>query len=537
MHSPSNHATATTLGRRGLLGLGAGVLGALSLGDRALAAPAASARPSGYPFTLGVASGEPRPDSVVIWTRLATEPLADDGFGGMPARDFALKWQVAEDERFRVVVRAGAVRTGPEVGHSVHVEVDGLRPNREYWYRFRLGTELSPTGRTRTAPDPAQSIASMSFAFASCQSFGQGWFTPYEHLVQDDPNVVLFLGDYIYCQPAGPVAYPGNPVASRILAPPRRCETLGDFRARYATYKTDPHLQEAHRLLPWSVTIDDNEIENDLWNDPDPAAVERRRAGYQAYWENMPLSPAQRPVGATMPGSFRRLRYGTLATFHMIDSRQFRTQPPTAVCAPEERPDGYCPDVLDPASSILGDEQEAWLLDGLSSSGTTWNVLGNQFAFTQRDADGRLLPPEERDLGGGWDRYVADRQTILDHLVANDIRNLVIVTGDSHRNWVLDTPRDYRTWDATVPPVCTEFMVTSITSGGERNPDPRYAPQKSTPHLLYRDQSHGYGLTRLTRDEMRTDYRAVSTIWAPTSTVDTISSWVVRPDRPGASRA
>jgi alkaline phosphatase D len=314
----------------------------------------------------------------------------------------------------------------------------------------------------------------------------------------------------------------------------RRRATLGDFRARYATYRTDPHLQEAHRLLPWSVTIDDNEIDNDLWNNPDPAAIERRTAGYQAFWENMPLSPAQRPVGNTMPGSFRRLRYGNLATFHMIDSRQFRTQPPTAACAPADRPDGYCPDVLDPNSSILGDAQEAWLLDGLSTADTTWNVLGNQFAFTQRDGDGRLEPSEERDLGGGWDRYVADRQTILDHLQAEDIRNLVIVTGDSHRNWVLDTPPDHRTWDAAVAPVCTEFMVTSVTSGGEREPNPQYRPLRATPHCLYRDNSHGYGLVTVAPDEWRTDYRAVSTIWAPTSTVETLSSWTVRPDQPGA---
>lgn len=535
MSEVTGHATRG-LGRRRVLGLSAGLIGAATVASPALAS--ARSRPHvPYPFLLGVASGEPRPGGVVLWTRLASEPLAEDGSGGMAPRDVVVSWQVAEDERMQRVVRSGAVRTGPDLGHSVHLDVNGLRPAREYWYRFRVGPHVSPVGRTRTAPNPATRLTAMTFAFASCQSFGQGWFTPYEHMVADDPDLVLFLGDYIYCQPAGPVAYPGNPVDSRVLAPPRRCETLGDFRARYATYHTDPHLQEAHRLLPWSVTIDDNEIQNDFWADPDPAAVERAGAGYQAFWENMPLSAAQRPRGASLPGSYRRLDYGDLATFHMIDSRQYRTKPPLAVCSPADRPDGYCPDTLDPNSSVLGDAQEAWLLDGLSAAATTWNVLGNQFAFTQRDGDGRLDPPESRDLGGGWDRYVADRQTILDHVRTRDIRNLVIVTGDSHRNWVLNTPRDYRTWDAAVPPVCTEFMVTSITSGGERDPKPSHRPQASTPHLLYRDQSHGYGLVTLSPSEWRTDYRAVSTIWAPSSSVSTISSWTVRPDQPGANPA
>ncbi len=525
------------MGRRRFLAVGAGAVGAVALLPRTSSRGGPDPLPREDPFTLGVASGEPQPDGVVIWTRLAVDPLADDGSGGIAPRDVTVSWQVAEDERFHRVVRAGAVRTGPDLGHSVHVDVDRLRPGREHWYRFRVGPHLSPVGRTRTAPDPRWDVPSMSFAFASCQSFGQGWFTPYEHMVADDPDLVLFLGDYIYCQPAGPVAYPGNPVASRILAPARRCETLGDYRARYATYRTDPHLQEAHRVLPWSVTIDDNEVENDLWDEPDPTAAARRAIGFQAFWENMPLSMAQRPVGTTMPGSHRRLGHGRLATFHMIDSRQHRSQPPAAACAPAERPDGYCPDQLDPESTVLGDEQEAWLLDGLSRSTTRWNVLGNQFAFTQRDSDGRLLPPERRDLGGGWDRYVADRQTILDHLVAEDIRNLVIVTGDSHRNWVLDTPRDFRTWDRAVPPVATELMVTSITSGGERDPRPRYDFQRSTPHLRYQDSSHGYALCTVTPDEWRADFRAVSTIWAPTADVSTISSWVIHPDRPGAHRA
>lgn len=533
----STESETPSLDRRRFLALGAGAVGVAALTGIAGNPAPASATPRQDPFTLGVTSGEPRPDAVVIWTRLAVDPLAEDGSGGMPPVSSLVIWQVAETPNFRKVVRAGSVRTGPEVGHSVHVDVDRLRPGREYWYRFRVGRYVSPVGRTKTAPAAGTMPASMKFAFASCQSFGVGWFTPYEHVLADDPDLVLFLGDYIYCQPAGPIHPPGDPVASRILAPARHCASIGDFRARYATYRTDEHLQEAHRMLPWSVTIDDNEIDNNFWDDPDPAMVSLRTIGFQAFWENMPLLPSARPTGASMPGAYRRLRYGELATFHMLDTRQYRDAEAESKCAPEERPEGYCPDRLDPDRSIMGDEQESWLLDGLSSSRTAWNVLGNQVAFTQRDR-GKKPDPADRNLStNGWDGYVADRQAILDRLRTEDITNLIVVTGDSHSNWVLNTPPDYKSWDAGIAPVCTEFMVTSITSGGERDPEPQYQPQPQNPQLLYHDKSHGYGLTTLTPDQCRTDYRAVSTIWSPTSTVETISSWVVDPHTPGARRA
>lgn len=523
------------LDRRRFLALSGG--GALAAALGVAAAPSApvwaSPRFGSNPFSLGVASGDPLPDSVVLWTRLAPEPLALDGYGGMPDRTVPVSWQVAEDPAFRQVVRASAERTTRELGHSVHADVRGLRPGRDYWYRFRVGSELSEVGRTRTAPAVGASMSSMSFAFASCQNYQTGYFTPYAHMAREDLDAVVFLGDYIY-ESAAPVK--PQHMRERPHAPAVVAVSLADYRIRYGQYKSEPELQAAHAAFPWIVTMDDHEVSNNWWDDESPDQLARRANAFQAFWENLPLRTSSMPSGPDM-ALYRRLTYGNLATFNVLDTRQYRDQQVRACAAEERTAEGYCPEQLDPQRTILGADQERWLLDGLGSSTTSWNVLANQGFFTQRDRD---FEPglRNRDFNlEQWDGYVADRQTILDHLQARDIKNMVVTTGDSHKNWVLNTPPSYLDWDADTPPVATDFMVTSVTSGGERPLDQVYNPEPDTPHLLYRDASHGYAVAILTPDLWRTDYRSVSTVEVPQSDISTLTSWVVENGRPGALQA
>ena len=313
------------------------------------------------PFTLGVASGEPTPDGVVIWTRLAPNPLADHGFGGMPANAVNVEWEVAADERFTRVVQRGITTAAAELAHSVHVELIGLRFGAEYFYRFRTDGHISPAGRTRTAPEPG-SLAPMTMCFASCANYEQGWFTAYRRLADEHPDLVVHLGDYQYEYPAGKTTVAGGNVRDHVGT---ETVTLANYRQRYAQYKTDPDLQAAHAAAPWLAVFDDHELA-DNWADevpsePQPAFLDRRAAALQAYYENMPLRQSATPRGIDMQ-LYRRVHWGDLATFHMLDTRQYRDD---QACGDEIRSD--CTERYDPVRTLTGTEQERWLLNGSSS--------------------------------------------------------------------------------------------------------------------------------------------------------------------------
>lgn len=232
--------------RRDFLTYGA-VIGAGAV-TPVLATGPADARPHALhlrrdPFTLGVAAGDPEPDGFVIWTRLAVDPLAEDGLGGMPRRRIPVAWQVATDERFRRVVRRGVVQTDAERGFAVHVEVDDLEPSREYWYRFSTGPFLSRSGRALTAPRPGSMPSALAMSFVSCSQFEHGLFTAYRRLAEDRPDLVLHLGDYQYEYRAGAYVAPGGNVRDHDGP---ETTTLQGYRQRHAQYKTDLDLQEAH---------------------------------------------------------------------------------------------------------------------------------------------------------------------------------------------------------------------------------------------------------------------------------------------------
>ncbi|MFF0341793.1 alkaline phosphatase D family protein [Kribbella sp. NPDC004875] len=480
-------------------------------------------------FTLGVASGDPLPDAVVIWTRLAPGPL--EPFGGMDDRAVDVEWEVAEDATFRTVVRRGTAHARPEYAHTVHVDVRGLRPWRHYFYRFRANGQLSPTGRTRTAPAPSDEPA-VTMAVASCQAFYDGFYTAYQDVVRRDHDVVLFLGDYIYEVGVGPAAGVRNQAVPVDFA--GEIFTLDEYRARYALHKTDPDLQAAHAAAPWIVTLDDHEVEGN-WAGyvsedglPYDEFLVRRANGFRAYWEHMPLRLDQSPDGPSIR-LHRHLRYGRTADLSVLDTRQFRDDqtstggwlPPDAVSA-------------DPARTITGAAQERWLLDTLGKSTSRWSVVAQQVAMAQLD---RRTGPELELPMDTWNGYVASRDRVLSGVRDRDVRNFVVLTGDLHRSVASDLRVDFA--DQSTPAVGTEFVTTSISSGkdGVDADATGRALLAENPHVKFQNVQRGYLSCRLDRTHWTSEFRIVDRVTTPGGTASTRATLVVEDGRPGTHLA
>ena len=471
-----------------------------------------------YPFKLGIASGDPAADSVVLWTRLAPSPLNADGQGGMANADVAVDWQIATDELFGSLVGSGTVTARYADAHSVHVIAGGLAPDAEYYYRFRAQGHISPVGRTRTTPAVDTFGRDFVMAFASCAHYEEGYYTAYRRMAEDRPDLILHLGDYIY--EYGPTTgrvrlHVGNEIVS-----------LADYRRRYALYKSDPDLQAAHATAPWVVVPDDHELENNHAgnirenNTPALTAAQwtaRRTAAYRAYYENMPLRPTSTPSGASIP-LFRRIRWGRLATFHMLDTRQFRND---QACS-----DGWkvCSDADLASRSITGGAQETWLLDGLNQHLGTWDIIGQQVFFARRfNSTGASMD--------SWDGYRASRQRIQQGWIARGTRNPVVLTGDVHRAWANDLKADYaNTASATIG---TELVATSISSGGDGDAGTAVPDQSNNPHLKFYSNRRGYVRTTIGQTQLRADFRAVNSISEHGAPVTTVKSFVVQDGVPG----
>ncbi|MGE4110342.1 MAG: alkaline phosphatase, partial [Burkholderiales bacterium] len=367
----------------------------------ALPAPRLWAKPKfdRNPFALGVASGYPQPDAVVLWTRLAPDPVNG---GGMPPAAVSVRWEIAADEGFRNIVGGGESAAVPSLAHSVHVSARGLQPARWYWYRFMAGDAVSATGRTRTAPAADDAVTPLSFAVASCQHYEHGYYAAYRDMARRNPDLVIHVGDYIYEASWGRRAF----VRSHDAPEPY---TLDDYRNRYALYKTDPQLQAAHAACPWLVTWDDHEVDNDYANDrsqdldPVDAFLRRRAAAYQAYYEHMPLPPGTWTGGPDMK-IYGSHAMGALARIQLLDMRQYRDY---HVCSRKSRGGGgnqvntaECTDLRLPGRSLLGAAQERWLEQALAASNARWNVIAQTTLMAQAD---REPGPERVVYTDGWD--------------------------------------------------------------------------------------------------------------------------------------
>jgi alkaline phosphatase D len=518
------------ISRRTLLKTGGSFAATVALAGLASARAFGQASFGSNPFTLGVASGDPTPQGFVLWTRLAPNPLVVGG--GLPAEPFEVGYEVARDEDFRHIDRHGTAVALPDEAHSVRIELDELPPEREYWYRFKAGNDISPVGHTRTGPPGNSMVHAVTFAFVSCQHFANGYFTPYADVASaTDIEAVIHLGDYIYEGGANDV---------RAHAPAKEIRTLDEYRIRHAQYKTDVHLQAAHAAHPWLVTWDDHEFKNNyagLDLDPDvpiETVRARRAAAYRAYWEHMPLARARKPEGPDLQ-LYRRFHWGKLATFNVLDGRQYRSDQ-ALVCPPDQRDlSGYCADDLNPARTMLGAEQRDWLLEDLATTKARWNILAQQTGFTPFNRQTTLTTRNFSGNGDSWDGYVAERQRILDWMVEQRTSNPVVLTGDTHQNWVRDVPPDFRSFDGE--PVATELMCTSISTNGDQRPfSTRFADDPFNPHVLFRDNHRGYVRCTLTPDQWLSEFRTVEKVEQPTSPASTLASFVIENGRAGAAR-
>lgn len=513
------------MSRRRFIALGGGAVAAGGMiGQLAVRGAAAAPPLSRDPFTLGVASGDPWPDGVILWTRLVPDPDSLD-HTGIGDRPIDVAWQVASDPRLQRVERSGVATARPEDGHALHVVVDGLRPGRDYWYRFRVGRWISAVGRTRTAPSPGSRPTQLDVIAASCQSWAAGNYTAHRHIADETPDVVVFLGDYIYerpivaaeCARALPTALPDH------LA--EEPDTLARYRAQYAWYRQDPDLQASHHAAPWILTWDDHEVEDNYAADTSardgsrPAFAARRAAAYRAYWEHLPLR-TRPPTGGSMT-MHRRLRFGSLLDLHVLDTRQYRSRQMAGA--------GWVPDAPgrhDRHRTMLGPTQRAWLDRGLRRSTATWNVLAQQVMVGQIAIDSSEGPQHNVDT---WDGYPVAQQLLHDTLAR--VANPVVLTGDLHAGYALDV-----TGRRADRPIAAEFAATSISSGGDGEDDtPTHRRlRESNPHVRYAKPRRGYLRSRLSEREMRVDFRTVDYVEsAADAPVRTDRSFVVEAGRRG----
>ncbi|WP_114395840.1 alkaline phosphatase D family protein [Oleisolibacter albus] len=497
-------------------------------------APAAGA----YLFPLGVASGDPAPDGFVLWTRLAADPLAPDGLGGLSA-PIPVRWEVAADEGFSHIVAAGEVVAEQADAHSLHVEVAGLKPGRPYWYRFTAAGQRSPAGHARTAPAPDAPVDLLRLGVASCSHWEYGYFSAYGHMADEAPDLTLFLGDYIYEYTVGG-ARKANTVRSYDL---EEATTLAGYRNRYALHRTDANLQRLHAVSPCLAVWDDHEVLNNysgIWTQEPGAGgsdfLKRRAAGYKAFYEAMPIRRTRLDSRLQMP-IHRRIRYGRLAEFFMLDGRQYRSRQPCVDVAGGAQgqimTDSACPDRLDPSRTFLGFEQERWLYDGLARSNARWTILGQDLVMAGLRFE--KAGEETRYWTDTWDGFPAARDRLTQALVTLKPRNPVVLSGDYHSFWTNDVKLDSR--DSASRTVATEFVGTSITSGGPPH-DALMSYMPSNPHIkFFEGRLRGYISIDVTPTRMLTRYRTVSNVRDPKATVATLNSWVVEDGRPGAQPA
>jgi alkaline phosphatase D len=380
---------------------------------------------AGDPFGLGVASGDPTPSAVILWTRLITDLDDTTGTGGLGAApagadEWAVRWEVASDEAFGSIVASGDEPAPAEFGHAVHVDATGLEPDTWYWYRFRIGDHTSEPARTRTAPTPDAAVEELRFAFASCQRRSSGYWTAYDAMAADELDLVFHLGDYVYEYPGGE-----GDLAVNIEAEP---QDLAGYRHLYAIYKRDPKLQAAHARCPWVVTWDDHEVENNVAGETaekpedQPTFAGRRAAAFQAYWEHQPLRLD--PPDDDGLRLFRTFRYGSLADVFVLDGRQYRTDQACGDNLATNRTE--CADIDDVDRTMLGEEQETWLYDGLTGATATWKVLAQQTVMKALVIGDIVLNVDQ------WDGYAANRQRLFETIAENEVENVVVLTGDIH---------------------------------------------------------------------------------------------------------
>ena len=513
------------LSRRLFLAYAASLSSIPFLSRYASAAPAHSF--TSDPFTFGVASGDPDHESVILWTRLAPKPLEPGG--GMPKAPVEVHWEIAEDSSFKKIVQSGKINATPELGHSVHIEPRGLKPDHWYSYRFKSGDATSPIGRTRTMPAPDASPDKLRFAVTSCQNFEAGLFTAYQQMVKDKPDLVFHLGDYIYEYASG-----RNGKVRTHLGP--EIESLDQYRIRYAQYRSDKDLQAMHAACPWFVTWDDHEFDNNCANDiseqknVDTAKFLIRRANaYQAYYEMMPLRTSSLPVGPNMT-LYRKGSFGTLAEFFILDTRQYRSDQPN-----NDRKSPLNAAATNPRNTLLGETQRKWFFDSMSASKGTWNILAQQVMMALADRSSAKAPANySMDQ---WPGYAHERAALLKYVRDHKITNPVVLTGDIHSNWANELRIDDFKQEQAI--IATEFVTTSLSSGGNGSPTIKGLDEYlgRNPCTKFHNRERGYIMCDVTPKAYTADYKVIDEVLKPGGKTTSRAKFTVEAGTPKIHKA
>lgn len=487
----------------------------------------AQSRFDSNPFALGVASGDPWPDGFVIWTKIAPKPLEPGG--GIGERSVEVAWTVASDEGMGKVVRKGLFRTGPDAGHAVHVEIEGLEPARDYFYRFTVGGETSATGRAHTLPAAGSVVSQLRFAVAGCQRYEDGYFTAYRHLARENFDFVFHYGDYIYERSAAHARQHRKVLTREMPGDPGECLTLEDYRNRYSIYQLDPDLQAAQASTPFVMSFDDHEV-RDNWagskvgNLSRPQAMARRAAAFQAWYEHLPLRRAQMPRGPDIQ-AYRRFSAGSLLGIDVLDTRQYRAL--QACGAPNAV---ECAEARDPQRSLLGETQERWLHEGFRNRKTRWNAIAQQVPMMRFD---RNSDPEVLEVSmDKWDGYVATRERLFAAVEAAKMPNLVVLTGDVHVNMAAELKKDFA--DVKSPTLGVEFIATSISSNGDGfDTSKRHqAALQHNPHIKFHNAQRGYVRNVVTPERWQADYLVMDSITSRNGKISTRKSFTVENGKP-----
>lgn len=478
------------------------------------------------PFTMGVASGDPDATSVVLWTRLSPDPMVPDF--GMPAHPVFVRWEVAEDDQFSRIVRTGEEEAHAGAAFTVHAEVNGLKPGRTYWYRFTSGDAMSPVGRTRTTPERNADVQNFRYVFSACQQYNFGFYGAWRHAVKESPDVIVFLGDYIYER-----APPAGREKVRLTLNEDALD-LASYRRRYATYKMDADLKAAHAAAPWLVIWDDHEVSNNYageWNPQGMSKADfllRRSAGYQAWYEHMPVRKSSAPVGLSTR-IYRSFNWGRAASMQLIDGRQYRTwtEWPEFGADKNQIPDSDLR--RDPKRTMLGLEQEAWLYDQLKRSNARWNILAQQYAIAERQVPGEK-PGQWMYGNDAWDGYPATRERVLQAL--SGVSNPSVIGGDSHIFMAADL-RLKREGQLVAP----AFVGGSISSPAN-DVEGLGIAMKHNPDVYFGENKvRGYTLVEANQKEMSFTMRSMLDARDPRTEQQTLARFVIENGKPGAQKA
>lgn len=510
------------------------VAGAAVAAGPAAASPALSKPETRTVFQHGVASGDPLHDRVILWTRVSS---------AAPAATTAVTWVIARDPALRDVVAKGVFRTDATRDHTVKVDATGLRPATTYYYVFNALGQRSPVGRTRTLP-VGDAVQRLRLAVVSCSNHAAGYFNAYRQIARRaDLDAVVHLGDYLY--EYGPDVYG----SLRVPEPPYEMVSLSDYRRRHAQYKADADSQAMHRQHPLIAIWDDHETTNDAWRD----GAENHTEGAEGTWtqrvnEALKAYDEWMPVRLPDPMAPRRqqraFRFGNLLDLAMLEERlQARSQQLPATIPVPGLGNGFIQagPFLDPARTLLGAEQEAWLAARLRTSPARWKMLGQGVMFAHLKIVAAPLA-----AGGGvfvnsdqWDGYQPARDRIYSILkgdVENPaVGNCVVLTGDIHSGWACDLTQDPNNpqpasggYDATTGEGsrAVEFVTTSVSSPGLNDPNGSTAAflRSVNPHIKYVDLNRrGYNLLDVTPARVVCEFWTVDTV-AAVSEVQTLNA-------------